>query len=64
MRKSKYKVTEWFQVLDRYGDWIGEHSEGDTLYRVSGSNNFEDEDGNTIAFRQKDIKDYLKKVVE
>lgn len=64
MKKSKYRVIEWFQVLDEDGDWSGEYSEGETLYRISGSNKFEDEDGNTVTFRQKDIKDYLEKVVE
>lgn len=63
MKKSKYTVIEWFQVLDEDGNWSGEYLDGDTLYRISGTNNFEDEDGNTITFRQKDIKDYLEKVV-
>lgn len=62
MRKLKYNVIAWFQVLDDDGDWVGEYSDGDTLYRISGTNKFEDEDGNTVTFRQKDIKDYLVKV--
>ena len=49
-------------MLDDDGDWAGEYSEGDILWRVIGTNKFEDEDGNLVIFRQKDIKDYLMKV--
>ena len=62
MKKSKYKVIAWFQVLDDDGDWAGEYSEGDILWRVIGTNRFEDEDGSEVIFRQNDIKDYLAKV--
>ena len=62
MKKSKYKVIAWFQVLDDDGDWAGEYSEGDILLSVIGTNRFEDEDGSEVIFRQKDIKDYLVKV--
>lgn len=62
MRKTRYKAIAWFQVLDEDGDWVGEYSEGDILWRVIGTNRFEDEDGSEVTFRQKDIKDYLVKV--
>ena len=49
-------------MLDDDGDWAGEYSEGDILWRVIGTNRFEDDDGSEVIFKQNDIKDYLVKV--
>lgn len=60
--KTRYKVIAWFQVLDEDGDWSNDYQEGDIMWRIIGTNKFEDEDGSEVSFRQNDIKDYLVKV--
>ena len=62
MKKARYQVINSFQTLDEDGDWSNDYSKGDVLWRIIGTNKFEDEDGNLVIFRQKDIKDYLVKV--
>ena len=62
MKKARYQVINSFQTLDDDGDWSNDYQEGDILWRIIGTNKFEDEDGNLVIFRQKDIKDYLMKV--
>ena len=62
MKKARYQVINSFQTLDDDGDWSNDYSKGDVLWRIIGTNKFEDEDGNLVIFRQKDIKDYLVKV--
>ena len=62
MKKARYQVINSFQTLDEDGDWSNDYQEGDILWRIIGTNKFEDEDGNLVIFRQKDIKDYLVKV--
>ena len=62
MKKARYRVINSFQTLDEDGDWSNDYSEDDVLWRIIGTNKFEDEDGNLVIFRQKDIKDYLVKV--
>ena len=62
MKKARYQVINGFQTLDDDGDWSNGYSEGDVMWRIIGTNKFEDEDGNLVIFRQKDIKDYLVKV--
>ena len=62
MKKARYQVINSFQTLDEDGYWSNDYSEGDVLWRIIGTNKFEDEDGNSVMFRQKDIKDYLMKV--
>ena len=62
MKKARYQVINGFQTLDDDGDWSNDYSKGDVLWRIIGTNKFEDEDGNLVIFRQKDIKDYLMKV--
>ena len=62
MKKARYQVINSFQTLDEDGDWSNDYSKGDVLWRIIGTNKFEDEDGNWVIFRQKDIKDYLMKV--
>ena len=62
MKKARYQVINNFQTLDEDGDWSNDYSKGDVLWRIIGTNKFEDEDGNLVIFRQKDIKDYLMKV--
>ena len=62
MKKARYQVINNFQILDDDGDWSNDYQEGDILWRIIGTTKFEDEDGNLVIFRQKDIKDYLVKV--
>ena len=62
MKKARYQVINGFQTLDDDGDWSNDYSESEVLWRIIGTNKFEDEDGNLVIFRQKDIKDYLVKV--
>ena len=62
MKKSRYQVINSFQTLNEDGDWSNDYQEGDILWRIIGTTKFEDEDGNSVIFRQKDIKDYLMKV--
>ena len=62
MKKARYQVINSFQTLDDDDDWSNDYEEGDILWLIIGTNKFEDEDGNLVIFRQKDIKDYLVKV--
>ena len=62
MKKARYQVINGFQTLDEDGDWSNGYSKGDVLWRIIGTNKFEDEDGNFVIFSQKDIKDYVVKV--
>lgn len=62
MSKTRYKVIAYFQTLDDDGDWTADYSDGDILYRIVGTRDFEDEHGNLINFKQEDIKDYLEKI--
>ncbi len=62
MKKARYQVINIFKTLDEDGDWSNDYQEGDILWRIIGTNKFEDEDDNLITFRQSDIKDYLEKV--
>ena len=62
MKKARYQVINGFQTLDDDGDWSNDYQEGDIMWRIIGTNKFEDEDGNLVIFSQKDIKDYLMKV--
>ena len=64
MKKARYQVINSFQTLDDDGDWSNDYSKGDVLWRIIGTNKFEDEDGNLVIFSQKDIKDYLMKTEE
>ena len=62
MKKARYQVINSFQTLEGDGDWSNDYEEGDILWRIIGTNKFEDEDGNSIMIRQSEIKDYLEKV--
>ena len=44
MKKARYQVINSFQTLDDDGDWSNDYQEGDILWRIIGTNKFEDVD--------------------
>lgn len=62
MKRARYKVIANFHTLDDDGDWSADYTEGDILFRLVGTREFEDEYGSLIIFRQDDINDYLEKI--